>query len=129
MIRVNALTKRLFCYFWFYCKNLVSEFNHYLVQKLLVKQFTKIMKHCYFEFHCKILKIVKSNCETIAIYPVLCIQICTSSLDPDPGFWPSLDPDPNPGPDPDPGYYYQFWKKKFKKIKKKIFFFKTSIFF
>ena len=24
------------------------------------------------------------------------------NLDPDPGFWPNLDPDPDPGTDPDP---------------------------
>ena len=29
-------------------------------------------------------------------------------LDPDPGFWPNLDPDP--GPDPDPGLYYKILK-------------------
>ena len=27
----------------------------------------------------------------------------TLNLDPDPGFWPNLDPDPDPGPDPNPG--------------------------
>ena len=35
----------------------------------------------------------------------------TLNLDPDPGFWPNLDPDPgpDPGPDPDldPGLYEQ----------------------
>ena len=37
----------------------------------------------------------------------------TFNLDPDPGFWPNLDPDP------DPGLYNQFWKKKFKIILEK----------
>ena len=34
----------------------------------------------------------------------------TLNLDPDPGFWPNLDPAPDPGPDPhpDPGLYNQF---------------------
>ena len=32
----------------------------------------------------------------------------TLKLDPDPGFWPNLDPDPGPNLDPDPGLYYQF---------------------
>ena len=41
----------------------------------------------------------------------------TLNLDPDPGFWPNLDPDPDPGPDP--AYYYQFLKKKFKIILEK----------
>ena len=36
----------------------------------------------------------------------------TLNLDPDPGFWPNLDPDPDPGPD-------QFGKKKFKIILEK----------
>ena len=31
----------------------------------------------------------------------------TFNLDPDPRFWPNLDPDPDPGPDQDPGLYYQ----------------------
>ena len=30
----------------------------------------------------------------------------TIYFDPDPGFWPNLDP--HPGPDPNPGLYYQF---------------------
>ena len=32
----------------------------------------------------------------------------TLNLDPDPEFWPNLDPDPGPGPDPDPGYVINF---------------------
>ena len=34
----------------------------------------------------------------------------TLNCDPDPGFWPNLDPDPEPGPDPvpDPGLKYRF---------------------
>ena len=40
----------------------------------------------------------------------------TLNLDPDPGFWPNLDPDPGPNLDPDPGLYYQFWNKKNKII-------------
>ena len=38
----------------------------------------------------------------------------TLNLDPDPGFWPNLDPDPDPDPGPD-----QFGKKKFKIILEK----------
>ena len=34
------------------------------------------------------------------------VDLNTLNLDPDPGFWPNLDPDL--------GQYYQFWKKKFK---------------
>ena len=30
------------------------------------------------------------------------------NLDPDPGFWPNLDPVPDPGTDPDPGLCYKF---------------------
>ena len=44
-------------------------------------------------------------------------------LDPDPGFWPNLDPGP------DPGLYNQFWKKKFKIIlEKKNFLWNKYIF-
>ena len=39
----------------------------------------------------------------------LCVHVTsvvdpnTLNLDPDPRFWPNLDPDPDPGQDPDPG--------------------------
>ena len=32
----------------------------------------------------------------------------TLNLDPDPGFWPNLDPVPDPGTDSDPGLCYKF---------------------
>ena len=34
------------------------------------------------------------------------MDLNTLNLDPDPGFWPNLDPDLDAGPDPDPGKYY-----------------------
>ena len=36
-------------------------------------------------------------------YNISVVDPNTLNLDPDPGFWPNLDPDPNPGPAPDPG--------------------------
>ena len=54
-------------------------------------------------------------------------------LDPDPGFWPNMDPYPvpDPDPDPDPGFCFQFGKKKLKIILEKTnFLYKsTGIFF
>ena len=44
-------------------------------------------------------------------------------LDPDPGFWPNLDPDSGPNP----GFYYKFQKKKLNISLEKKKFLKKSI--
>ena len=45
------------------------------------------------------------------------VDLNTLILDPDPGFWPILDPDPNPGPDP--GVIQSILREKIKNILEK----------
>ena len=48
----------------------------------------------------------RTNGRILFLVGVSVVDPNTLNLDPDPGFWPNLDPDP------DLGLYNQFWKRK-----------------